>query len=73
MTGWSRTVETIDEKKLAVRSSGPTPPTWTERFPGLGMPKSKSPKERGDFIVGVDIKFPSRLTQQQKDELKKIL
>jgi len=73
LTGWRRTVQTIDGKQVSVGSSGPTSPTWTERFPGLGMPKSKKPNERGDFIVGVRIKFPTSLTQQQKDILKEVL
>ncbi|KAF1957511.1 DnaJ-domain-containing protein [Byssothecium circinans] len=73
LTGWSRTVQTIDGKQVGVRSAGPTGPNFTERFPNLGMPKSKKPNERGDFVVGVKIKFPTSLTQQQKDQLKQIL
>jgi DnaJ family protein B protein 4 len=37
------------------------------------MPKSRKPTERGDFVVGVRIKFPTSLTQQQKEALKGIL
>ncbi|KAJ4333198.1 Molecular chaperone (DnaJ super), partial [Ascochyta clinopodiicola] len=73
LTGWRRTVQTIDGKQLSVGSSGPTGPTWTERYPNLGMPKSKKPGERGDFVVGVNIKFPTSLTLQQKEQLKTIL
>ncbi|KAF1933725.1 DnaJ-domain-containing protein [Didymella exigua CBS 183.55] len=73
LTGWRRTVQTIDGKQLSVGSGGPTGPTWTERYPNLGMPKSKKPAERGDFIVGVKIKFPTSLTSQQKEQLKAIL
>lgn len=73
LTGWSKTVSTIDGKQLSVSSAGPTNPDWTERFPGQGMPKSKTPSVRGDFIVGVKIKFPTSLTAQQKQQLKEIL
>ena len=73
LTGWSRKVTTIDGKQLQVSHSGPTAPTWTERFPNLGMPKSKKPTDRGDFLVGVKIKFPTSLTAQQKPQLKEIL
>lgn len=73
LTGWKRTVQTIDGKQLPVSSGGPTGPTWEERYPGLGMPKSKKPTERGDFVVGVRIKFPTSLTQAQKDALKDVL
>lgn len=73
LTGWRRTVSTIDGKQLQVSSSGPTGPNYADRFPNLGMPKSKKPAERGDFIVGVKIKFPTSLTSQQKEALKNIL
>lgn len=73
LTGWKRTVATIDGKQLTVSSSGPTQPTFEERYPGQGMPKSKQPTSRGDFIVGVKIKFPTSLTADQKKKLKEIL
>lgn len=73
LTGWKRTVSTIDGKQLTVSSSGPTQPTFEERYPQLGMPKSKAPTQRGDFIVGVKIKFPTSLTADQKKKLKEIL
>ncbi len=73
LTGWKRTVSTIDGKQLTVSSSGPTQPTFEERYPQLGMPKSKTPTQRGDFLVGVKIKFPSSLTADQKKKLKDIL
>ena len=73
LTGWKRTVTTIDGKQLTVASAGPTQPTFEERYPGLGMPKSKSPTQRGDFLIGVRIKFPASLTAEQKKKLKEIL
>ena len=73
LTGWKRTVQTIDGKQVNVSSSGPTQPTFEERFPSLGMPKSKTPTQRGDFVVGVKIKFPTSLTADQKKQLKEIL
>jgi DnaJ homolog subfamily B member 4 len=73
LTGWKRTVQTIDGKQVNVSSAGPTQPTFTERYPGLGMPKSKTPNIRGEFIVGVKIKMPTSLTADQKKKLKEIL
>lgn len=73
LTGWARTVSTIDGKQVHVSSSGPTQPSFEERFPQLGMPKSKTPTQRGDFLVGVKIKFPTSLTAQQKQTLKEVL
>ncbi|KAI9700414.1 MAG: hypothetical protein M1836_002429 [Candelina mexicana] len=73
LTGWKRTIATIDGKQVALQGAGPTQPTYVERYPGLGMPKSKKPSERGDFIVGVKIKFPTTLTAAQKTKLKEVL
>jgi DnaJ family protein B protein 4 len=73
LTGWKRTVQTIDGKQVNVSSAGPTQPTFTERFPSLGMPKSKTQGVRGDFIVAVKIKMPTSLTADQKKKLQEIL
>jgi len=73
LTGWKRTLATIDGKQVPLSGGGPTPSGHEERFPGLGMPKSKKPGERGDFIVTINVKFPKSLTPTQKTKLKEIL
>lgn len=73
LTGWSRKVSTIDGKQVNVSSAGPTQPTFEEKYPGLGMPKSKTPTQRGDFVIGVRIKYPTSLTAEQKRKIKEIL
>ncbi|PGH10136.1 hypothetical protein AJ80_07587 [Polytolypa hystricis UAMH7299] len=73
LTGWNRTVTTIDGRQLRVSGAGPTQPGFEEKFPSLGMPKSKQPGERGDYIVRVNVKFPTSLTAAQKTKLKEIL
>ncbi|OAX78178.1 hypothetical protein ACJ72_07516, partial [Emergomyces africanus] len=73
LTGWNRTVTTIDGKQLRVSGAGPTQPGFEEKFPSLGMPKSKFPGQRGDMIVKVQVKFPATLTAAQKSKLKEIL
>lgn len=73
LTGWKKTVTTIDGKQLSISGSGPTQPGYTEKFPGLGMPMSKKPTERGTFIVEVKVNFPKSLTSAQKTKLKEIL
>lgn len=73
LTGWKKTVTTIDGRNLPVSGSGPTQPGYEERFPHLGMPLSKKPTERGDFIVQVKVNFPRSLTAAQKAKLKEDL
>jgi DnaJ family protein B protein 4 len=64
---------TIESKTVQVSNSGLTGPSWKEQFPGLGMPLSKKPTERGDMVVEVSIKYPARINEEQKSALKKIL
>ena len=73
LTGWRRTVTTIDGKQLGVSGGGPTQPGHQERFPHQGMPISKKPSERGDFIVEVKVNFPRSLTAAQKAKIKEAL
>ncbi|KAL8779081.1 MAG: hypothetical protein Q9213_007109 [Squamulea squamosa] len=73
LTGWTRTIPTIDGKKFTLSKGGPTGPGYTEIYPHQGMPLSKKPTERGDMIVEVKVKFPTSLTLAQKTQLKEIL
>ncbi|KAI0525543.1 hypothetical protein F5B22DRAFT_346365 [Xylaria bambusicola] len=73
LTGWKRTVTTIDGKQLNLEKGGPTGTGMTDSYPGLGMPISKKQNERGNFIIKYNVKFPTYLTPQQKQQLKEIL
>ena len=73
LTGWKKTVTTIDGRNLPVSGGGPTQPAFEERFPHQGMPLPKKPTERGDFIVQVKVNFPKSLTPAQKQKLKEDL
>lgn len=73
LTGWQRTVSTIDGRQLPLSGAGPTQPGYEERFPGLGMPKSKKPTERGDLIVTVNVRFPQTLSADQKRRIREVL
>ncbi|GAP84007.1 putative like subfamily B member 4 [Rosellinia necatrix] len=73
LTGWKRTVTTIDGKQLILEKGGPTGPGMSDSYPGLGMPISKKPGERGNFVIKYNVKFPTHLTASQKEQLKEIL
>ncbi|KAK4066944.1 uncharacterized protein Triagg1_7944 [Trichoderma aggressivum f. europaeum] len=73
LTGWKRVVATIDGKQISIDKGGPTQPGSEDRYPGLGMPMTKKPGQRGDFIVRYRVNFPSSLTPEQKAQLKEIL
>jgi DnaJ family protein B protein 4 len=73
LTGWKRTVTTIDGKNISVEKAGPTQPNSSDSYPDLGMPLSKKPDTRGNFIIKYNVKFPTTLTTEQKRVLKDIL
>ncbi|KAI1761299.1 DnaJ-domain-containing protein [Hypoxylon sp. FL1150] len=73
LTGWKRTITTIDGKQLNIEKGGPTGPGSSDTYPSLGMPISKKPGERGNFIIKYNVKFPTSLTPTQKQQLKEIL
>ena len=73
MTGWRRTVTTIDNKQLNIEKGGPTQPGSSDAYPSLGMPISKKPGQRGNFVVKYSVKFPTTLTSTQKQGLRDIL
>lgn len=73
LTGWKRSVATIEGRQINIEKAGPTQPGSSDRYPGLGMPISKMPGSRGDFIVKYNVKFPTTLTPAQKQKLREIL
>ncbi|KAI1424376.1 hypothetical protein F5Y12DRAFT_715324 [Xylaria sp. FL1777] len=73
LTGWKRTVTTIDGKQINIEKAGPTGPGMSDSYPGLGMPISKKQNERGNFVIKYNVKFPTSLTPRQRQQLKEIL
>ncbi|KAF4582169.1 DnaJ like subfamily B member 4 [Ophiocordyceps camponoti-floridani] len=73
LTGWKRTVTTIEGRQINLDKGGPTQPGSEDRYPGLGMPLSKKPGQRGDLIIKYKVNFPSTLTATQKQKLREIL
>jgi len=67
----SFTIDTLDKKKLKVYVTDVISPTYEKVMKGEGLPKTNG--ERGDLIVKFDIKFPTKLSDEQKSELQKIL
>lgn len=73
LTGWKRTVTTIEGRQINLDKGGPTQPGSEDRYPGLGMPLTKKPGQRGDFVIKYKVNFPSSLTAAQKQQLREIL
>ncbi|PNY27739.1 Psi protein [Tolypocladium capitatum] len=73
LTGWKRTVTTIEGRQINLDKGGPTQPGSEDRYPGLGMPLTKKPGQRGDFVIKYKVNYPSSLTAPQKQLLREIL
>lgn len=72
LTGWKRTMQTIDGTYIIVQKGGVTQPGFEQIVPQRGMPNSKT-GERGILIVGVQITFPENLTADQKKQFHSVM
>jgi DnaJ family protein B protein 4 len=73
LCGWQKTITSICGKPIKVQHQGPTPVQWVEAFAGLGMCSHKNQNQRGDLIVGINIKYPGSLNDRQRMLLKEAL
>lgn len=69
LLGFDKEVTTIDGRRITLLRSSPLQPTSTNMYPGLGMPISKTPSQRGDLKISYKIDFPLGLTPQQKQAI----
>lgn len=67
------TITTLDDRPLYVKLDGVITPESRKVFVNEGMPLQKSPDRRGDLIVKFDIKFPTHLSAEQQQVLKRAL
>lgn len=73
LTGKTIKVVTLDGRNLTIPLTDVIKPGHEEVIPNEGMPISKEPGKKGNLRIKIDIKFPSRLTGDQKSDLKKVL
>jgi DnaJ family protein B protein 4 len=70
LCGWKRFITTIEGSQIAIEKSLPTQPGSSDVYPGLGMPLSKKPGTRGNFVIKYEVKYPSSLTPRAKAMIK---
>ncbi|XP_022030096.1 dnaJ homolog subfamily B member 1 [Helianthus annuus] len=73
LTGKTIKVTTLDGRNLVVPITDVIKPAHEEVVPNEGMPISKEPGKKGNLRIKIDIKFPSRLSSEQKSDLKRVL
>ena len=73
LIGCTVPIRTLDGRVIPISVSDIVKPDSTTRVKGEGMPKARTPSERGDLVLRFDVQFPTSLTLAQKEGLRKIL
>ncbi|GMH01675.1 hypothetical protein Nepgr_003514 [Nepenthes gracilis] len=73
LTGKTLNLTTLDGRNLTIDVSDIVKPGHEVVIPNEGMPISKDPKKKGNLRIRFDVKFPSRLSTEQKSELRRVL
>ncbi|OWM81736.1 dnaJ homolog subfamily B member 1-like [Punica granatum] len=73
LTGYTMQLTTLDGRDLTVSINSVISPTYEEVVKGEGMPIPKEPTKKGNLRIKFNIKFPSRLTSEQKTGIKRLL
>lgn len=73
LTGYTVHVNTLDRRKLTIPINSVIHPSYEEVVPKEGMPIPKDPSRRGNLRIKFHIKFPAKLTTEQKSGIKKLL
>ena len=58
LCGFDKDVTTLDGRRIPLSRSQPIQPGTTSTYPGLGMPISKSPGQRGDLEIVYKVDYP---------------
>ncbi|KAG5010006.1 hypothetical protein AAZX31_07G141300 [Glycine max] len=73
LTGYTAQLTTLDGRSLTIPINSTISPTYEEVVKGEGMPIPKEPSKKGNLRIKFNIKFPSRLTSEQKSGIKRLL
>ncbi|KAJ8761114.1 hypothetical protein K2173_000793 [Erythroxylum novogranatense] len=73
LTGHTVHLTTLDGRSLTIPINNVIHPDYEEVVPREGMPIPKDPSRRGNLRIKFNIKFPTRLTAEQKSGIKKLL
>ncbi|XP_017697171.2 dnaJ homolog subfamily B member 13-like [Phoenix dactylifera] len=73
LTGYTVRLTTLDGRSLTIPINSIIHPAYEEVVPREGMPLPKDPSKRGNLRIKFNIKFPTRLTSEQKAGIKRLL
>jgi DnaJ family protein B protein 11 len=73
LVGFTKTIKHLDGREVVYESKDVIRPGEVKKVVGEGMPMRTNTAKHGDLHIEFDVKFPSTLTDKQKEELKNIL
>ncbi|ESQ45767.1 hypothetical protein EUTSA_v10010490mg [Eutrema salsugineum] len=73
LTGKTLDLTTLDGRTLVIPLTDIINPDHEIVVPNEGMPISKEPGKKGNLRLKLNVKYPSKLTSEQKSELKRVL
>ncbi|XP_062116407.1 uncharacterized protein LOC133830451 [Humulus lupulus] len=73
LTGKSLDLTTLDGRNLMIPLTEIIKPGAEMVVQNEGMPISKEPGKKGNLRIKFDVKYPSRLTVEQKADLRRVL
>ncbi|KAK4429937.1 DnaJsubfamily B member 4 [Sesamum alatum] len=73
LTGKTLNIATLDGRDIPLTISDIIKPGKEIVIENEGMPISKEPGKNGNLRIKFDVKFPSRLTTEQKSDLRRVL
>ncbi|XP_011028701.1 PREDICTED: dnaJ homolog subfamily B member 1-like [Populus euphratica] len=73
LTGKTFDLTTLDGRNIVLPLTDIVKPGVEVVVPNEGMPISKEPGKKGNLRVKIDVRYPSRLTSEQKFELRRVL
>ncbi|KAF8090760.1 hypothetical protein N665_0468s0037 [Sinapis alba] len=73
LTGYTVNLTTLDGRTLTIPITNVIHPEYEEVVPKEGMPLQKDQTKKGNLRIKFNIKFPARLTAEQKSGFKKLL
>lgn len=73
LTGYTVHLTTLDGRNLSIIVNNVIHPNYEEVVPGEGMPVLRDTMRRGNLRIKFNIKFPTRLTSEQKAGIKKLI
>ena len=71
-TDYTIHLTTLDGRDLIIPINNVIHPTYEAVVPREGMPIPKDPSKKGNLRIKFNIKFPTRLTPEQKSGMKKL-